>query len=53
MPEQLKKIIDRVVAWWKKFNNKQRALWISITAVILLSLGILAYVVSRPTMVEL
>ena len=25
MPEQLQKIIDRVVAWWKKFNNKQRA----------------------------
>lgn len=53
MPEQLQKIIDRVVNWWKKFNNKQRALWISITAAILLSLGILAYVVSRPTLIEI
>lgn len=53
MPEQLQKIINRVVAWWKKFNNKQRALWISITAAIMLSLGILAYVVSRPTLIEI
>ena len=24
MPEQLQKILDRVVEWWKKFSNKQR-----------------------------
>lgn len=53
MPEQLKKIVDRVVAWWKKFNNKQRALMISIVAVIILALGILSYVVSRPQLVEI
>jgi len=48
MPEQLRKILNRIVEWWKKFNNKQRALLISITAVVLVALGILAYVVSRP-----
>ena len=24
MPEQLQKILDRVVEWWKKFSNKQK-----------------------------
>lgn len=53
MPEQIQKILERVLEWWKKFNNKQRVLIISITAVVLLSLGILAFAVSRPTMVNL
>ncbi len=53
MPEQIQKILERVLEWWKKFNNKQRILLISITAGVLLALGILAYAVSRPTMVEL
>jgi flagellar M-ring protein FliF len=53
MPEKLKKIVDRVVIWWKKFNNRQRILWISVAAVILIALGILAYVVSRPDLVSI
>jgi flagellar M-ring protein FliF len=53
MPEQLKKIIDRVVAWWKQFNNRQRILWVSVAAVILLALVILAVVVSRPDYVTI
>ena len=38
MPEQLQKILDRVVEWWKKFSNKQRILLISLTAVVILAL---------------
>jgi flagellar M-ring protein FliF len=53
MPEQVKKIIDRVVLWWKQFNIRQRILWISVTAVIFLALGILAFVVSRPDYVTI
>ena len=41
MPEQLQKILDRVVEWWKKFSNKQRMLLISLTAVVILALVIL------------
>ena len=47
MPEQLQKILDRVVEWWKKFSNKQRMLLISLTAVVILALVILGVVVSR------
>ena len=44
MPEQLQKILDRVVEWWKKFSNKQRMLLISLTAVVILALVILGVV---------
>lgn len=50
MPEQVQKILDKVVEWWKQFNTKQKTLLISIAAVILVALGILAAVVSTPQM---
>ncbi len=48
MPEQLQQILDKVLEWWKKFNTKQKTLLVSILAVVLLSLGILAVVVTKP-----
>lgn len=53
MPEQLQKVWNQIMEWWKKFTTKQRILLGSIAAVILLALAILAVVVSRPTMVTL
>lgn len=50
MPEQLQNILTKVQDWWKKFNTKQKTLMISIAAIILVALGILAFVVSRPHM---
>ena len=49
MPEQLQKVLNRLMEWWKKFTNKQRMLMISITAVVILALVILSVVVSRQT----
>ena len=49
MPEKVQDILDRVKEWWKKFNTKQRALLISLTAVVVLALVILGVVVSKPT----
>ena len=48
MPEQVQSILSRAAEWWKKFNIRQKALMLSLTAVVLLSLGILAVVVTRP-----
>lgn len=48
MPEQVQNILGRMAEWWKKFNIRQKALMLSLTAVVLLSLGILAVVVTRP-----
>lgn len=50
MPEQLQKIVNQILDWWKKFNTKQKALLISIAATIFLALVILAVVVGKPTM---
>ena len=49
MPEQLQKIINRVVEWWKKFNTKQKALMISLTSIVIVALVILGVVMTRPT----
>lgn len=53
MPEQLQQILNKILEWWKKFNTKQKALLASIAAVIVLSLVILAVVVSTPKMMTL
>lgn len=53
MPEQLQKILDQVLEWWKKFSTRQKILLGSIVATIILALVILAVVISRPTMVPL
>ncbi|MDD7638255.1 MAG: flagellar biosynthesis protein, partial [Clostridiales bacterium] len=53
MPEQVQKIWNQIVEWWKKFNTKQKVLLGSIAATLVLALAILAFVVSTPTMVTL
>ncbi len=53
MPEQFQKIGNQILEWWKKFSTKQKMLLLSVTAVILLALGILAFMVGRPAMVVL
>ena len=53
MPEQVQKVLDRILEWWKKFNTKQRSVLISIVAVVIVALVILGVVISRPTQVEL
>lgn len=48
MPEQIKKILEKVLDWWKKFNNKQRAIILSAIAVVIIALVILAVVMNIP-----
>ena len=48
MPEQVKKILERIVEWWKKFNNKQRVILVSAFSVIMIALVILAVVMTTP-----
>ena len=53
MQERLRAILDKIVQWWKKFNNKQRMLMISSVGVVIIALVILGVVMSKPKMVEL
>lgn len=50
MQEQLQKIVNQVLEWWKKYNTRQKVLLGSGVATVILALIILAFVVSRPTM---
>ena len=34
MPEKLKEIIDKILAWWNKFTSKQKTLIISAAAAV-------------------
>lgn len=53
MADRLKAILNKIVDWWKKFTTKQKTLIGSITAVVIVALGILGYVVTRPQMITL
>lgn len=53
MQERIRAILNRIKDWWKKFSTKQKALLISIASVVLVAIVILAYVMTRPTMVDL
>lgn len=53
MPERVQNILTRIKDWWAKFSTKQKTLLISVTAVIVLALVILAVVINQPDMVPL
>lgn len=53
MPEQVQNIINRIVEFWRGLSLRQRVLIISSTAVVLIAGGILIFVMTRPTMVEI
>ena len=53
MPEQVKQVLNKVLEWWKKFNNKQRVVLISAFSVVMIALVILAAVMTTPTLTTL
>ena len=53
MEEKLKQAKTRVVEFWGKYDKKQKTIMISITAVVLVALVILAVVLTRTDYVKL
>ncbi|WP_099468879.1 flagellar M-ring protein FliF C-terminal domain-containing protein [Konateibacter massiliensis] len=53
MEERLKGILNKVVAFWNKYTAKQKATIISVSAIVIFTLIILGFVLTRPTMVTL
>ena len=49
MDEKLKDMQKKAVEFWKKYDRKQKTLMISITAAVLITLIIMAVVMTRPT----
>ena len=46
MPERVQQILNRIVEWWKNFNTRQKALIISIAAVVVVAFSILGFVMT-------
>ncbi|HOO26979.1 MAG TPA: flagellar M-ring protein FliF C-terminal domain-containing protein [Lachnospiraceae bacterium] len=46
--ERLRKIPQQVLAWWNKFNAKQKTIIISVAAGVILTLAILVTILTRP-----
>ncbi|MCR4732525.1 MAG: flagellar biosynthesis protein [Lachnospiraceae bacterium] len=53
MPERIQRILNRILEWWKQFTSRQKALILSAIAVVVMSLGILGFVVTRPTNIDI
>lgn len=53
MPEQIRAILDRVLAWWNKFTTRQKTYIIAAAAAVILAIAILITILSRPHYVYL
>lgn len=53
MPDRIKAILEKMKEWWTQFSKKQKTLLVSITAVVLVALVILAVIMTKPNMVVL
>ncbi|WP_092873408.1 flagellar M-ring protein FliF C-terminal domain-containing protein [Acetitomaculum ruminis] len=53
MLEKIKNIPNRILEWWNGFTNKQKIIISGVAAAVLISVIVLAVVLTRPTMVTL
>lgn len=53
MQDRLKAILEKIKDFWNRFNRKQKILFISLTAAIIVAIIVTAVVVSRPKSVTL
>ncbi len=53
MQERLRQLLERIIDWWKKFNRKQQILLVSVVAAVAFAIGLAAFLMSRPKMIEL
>lgn len=53
MPDRIKQIPGKLLEIWKKYSKKQRVIIISVAAVIILTLGILVFMLNRIQYTEL
>ncbi len=47
MEERIKKLLNRILEWWKKFTNKQRSIIIGLATVVILAVVIMVAVLNR------
>ncbi len=47
MEEKLKKLLNRILEWWKKFTNKQRTIMIIMATVVIVGIVVMVAVLNR------
>lgn len=47
MEERIKKLLGRVMEWWKKFTNKQRTIIIALAATVIVAMVIMVAILNR------
>lgn len=47
MEERVKKLLNRILEWWKKFTNKQRIIIISLAATVIVAIVVMVSVLNR------
>ena len=47
MEERIKKLLGRVMEWWKKFTNKQRTIIIALAATVIVAMVIMVAILSK------
>lgn len=52
MPDKIKEILQKVLAWWNKFTAKQKTVIIGITAAGVFTFVILIYVFTKPQFIQ-
>lgn len=50
MPDRIRELLNRIAEWWKKFTKKQQMIMVSSVLVVLVAVGILSFVLTRPKM---
>ncbi len=50
MPDRIRELLNSIVEWWKKFTRKQQMIMVSSVLVVLVAVGILSFVLTRPKM---
>ena len=48
MPDRIKKILDKVLAWWNKFTTKQKTIIVGASAAVIFTFAILIWAFTRP-----
>ena len=48
MADRLKAILNRIVEWWNKFSPKQKTIIVCAFAGVILAIGVVSYVLTRP-----
>lgn len=52
MPDKIREILEKVLAWWNKFTAKQKTLIVGITAAVVFTFVLVIYIFAKPQYIQ-